>query len=280
MTFDEFSAHVISSLFANFSLTGDGGAINYQNNGIEIFCSEFSNCQAKSYGGAIYLNYSNNSISNTNFESCFVRNHTNANFGNCLYGPNCASQFEMNIMHKCGPDPQNGGDSACALSNLVVIVKKLNATENFGVGGAGSISLMRPSDGTAVSFIQCVDIQDGNFLEWYYTSNKISKCNFINKTHDNYLFYIYDTTITIIDSCFINTSPTLLLGGGKIILSNCQSNVSYSGYAISPLLYINSYQFYICYNKNIRCKSHLNDFSYSRIVLHLLFFVLTQTWSE
>lgn len=270
-----FNAHIIHALFIDLSSAVNGGAINYQNSGIEIFCNKFSNCQAQTYGGAIYLSNAANNISNNLFESCFVRERDNEKYGNVIYAPNCATRYEMNTMYKCGPDSDHCGDSACVLTNQVYIVKNLNASKIFGWGGAGSVALFSPSAGTAVSYIQCNDITDNNFFELWKQSNSISKCNFMNKTKGNYLFWIEDATLTAIECCFVNTPSTLVNGGGNIRFNNCQSDVTYAEHGISSFKNLVSINVMVCSHEIVKCETNQNIMNYSIFNFSMFFYILS-----
>lgn len=276
----EAGEHIISisdSEFINISASGNGGAFVLENSQNKIFCCYFFQCQAQTHGGAMIVKNSINNISSIRFDSCFVREHDNEKYGNCFYFINSINDIKMNSVHKCGPDNVRCGDSPCVFLNKFVDLKNLNATNNFDAGGAGSISVFSPISGSSISYIHCEDVFSANYAELWNTNAIFSKCNFVNKTK-NYMFWIaYSSVILTLEDCiFLNTLSKMVLGGGKLICNNCQSDVSYPGYNVTNISDKNKIIVRISYCKLQYCKSNIKNSQYvnqNTIYLYLLILI-------
>lgn len=281
MNFGDHETKVVQSIFTDISTTENGGALRLTNSIVKIYCCEFEKWIAKAYGGAILLNKAKSNLTNLYFQTCFVQEHKDSNYGNCGYIKDCETHCEIISAHKCGSSSDKCGDSTLVFDQNVTFLKYLNSTKSFSYFGASGFTMISSRDGSTASHILCSECGDYTYAELFYVSHEFSFCNFINGQSHESVFYVYGAGPTIKDSVFVNT-PLLLNGGtGTVDLKNCQSNVAYAGYQLKTFVGTIDFHVISSCDQEIKCITRPNNFYdvivFRYLLFNILFLFLTKT---
>lgn len=218
------------SSFANLVGLESGGAINVTSNEYKITNNEFVNCSANQTGGAIYAVGCTIESKCCIFNRCFVQTHLNDHWGNAFRIDSSKLVIDSLNVHQCGIDNEKSGDSATSVQYSHLEIKNINYSSNYGDNGASMISVIYISQDSNARYLNGVDGHDHNLIEAKHQPMTFQYCNMIDGSKSKYMFYCLNTTLTFENCVFQNSHKVLNLVDGTIILTNCTSDIKYSGY--------------------------------------------------
>ena len=262
----------ISSYFVDLNKVGNGGAIEVSRKRTFVSFCFFINLSVSTHGGSIYaINSPINILKSSFYQTYSSKNENDKGNGNafCIIRSSLTISDNINV-RKCGVSPTLCSDSSIRLSSCFAKLENYNSTNNYGVGGAGGMSILGALDGSFQKFINIVYPLDLFAIE----SNKLcnfSHSNIVNTEKCSYVIYMSKDYFLKFESCiFINNKSKF--SNLKYYAINCIADAE-----LESITYVANYEtidisiklMNKCSNV-IRCKNNYSCFMCLSIIALLI----------
>ena len=126
-----------NAVFDDLGASENGAAICCSGKNLEFSCCQFISNRVTKNGGSIYFTNGNIKIYRSLFFKCYSESHVDGTcFGNSIYiDSNNAILNEISARLSIMSEDLCT-DSCIAISNCITNLFEINATHNFGIGGA------------------------------------------------------------------------------------------------------------------------------------------------
>ena len=226
----EFDVYVSSTYFSNIEKSGNGGAIEINENIIKILIQNclFEMMKVTNYGGCIYASVSNSQIKFNSFYKCQTTSTEDETFGNAAYFPTGISSFYSSSFENCSPNNQNG-DSAYVVRDSSK-AQYMNMSNNGGRSGAsGFMTFSTKDEETYISYINVIKPFD--FVAFGTQSQLITEhSNIIDTTQllSSIIFESSDLLMTFKLCVFLNSHEKFSYKDMKYNLIDCYSDKKFN----------------------------------------------------
>jgi hypothetical protein len=214
-----------NAVFSDIGTPQNGAAICITGVNIEVICCKFVRNRVTNRGGAIHFTNGIIGVSNSIFYKCYTTTNQGDIWGNAIF----VSSKEVNIKQTstclCGESPTLCGDSSIHVDYCKTVLHNINATKNYGIGGASIVSVYRCLSGTKISYLQGYECADSFELVTHTVFTRYENVNLINTSYA--VFWESSNNLIECVSClFWNiNNPQLSCCGRTISLINCTSNM-------------------------------------------------------
>jgi hypothetical protein len=194
---------------------------------LRLFVVKFIRNRVTNRGGAIHFSNGIIGISNSIFYKCYTTTNQNEILGNAIFISSKEANIKQTSTCLCGESPTLCGDSSILVDNCKTVLHNINATKNYGIGGASIASVYRCLPGTKISYLQGYECADYYEMVTYTVFTRYENLNFINTSDkDNVFWESTNNLIECVSCLFWNiNNPQLSRGGRTISLINCTSNM-------------------------------------------------------
>ena len=264
------NVNVIGSSFYSISKTGNGAVICVTND-VNVFVSFSSFCAtvATVHGGAIFTSPLLLSLKKTYFSQCYSSMHSNnGGIGNAAYNARGRTMIEYCSTFGCGPSSSKCSDSSIRC-DVKTCVSSLNATSNYGCGGASGISILDSSSSSHVRFMNAIDAHDNYAIE-SRTPYVALLCNFIDTTNCYYALYYGESELAVVfNRCTFINMKTPFTDTKSYGIINCYSNAN-----IASFTFVSSPNtVFIWKEKFVTCKKMNNFPNHHYLIISLLMLI-------
>jgi hypothetical protein len=214
-------------VFSDIGTPENGAAICITGVNIEVICCKFVRNRVTNRGGAIHFTNGIISISNSIFYKCYTTTNRDNIWGNAIYIDSKEANIKQTSTCLCGESPTLCGDSSIHVDYCKTVLHNINASKNYGIGGASIVSVYRCLSGTKILYLQGYECADSFELVTYQVFTRYENVNIIN-TSDlaNVIWESNNNLIECVSCLFWNIKNTVLSHVGRTIsLINCTSNM-------------------------------------------------------
>jgi hypothetical protein len=260
-----------NSVFSDLGTPANGAAICTTSVNFEVVCCRFELNRVSQNGGSIYFKNGTIKVSRCLFFKCYSTAHAdNKYYGNAIFVDSNEANIEETSTRLSGISDSECTDSCISISNCKTTLFLINATHNYGIGGASICRVFRSSSGSKFSYLQGCENKDDNEIESWENEITIERSNFINITDKVSVFWENSNDLIECISCvFWNMNNKVLSSHSRISCINCTSNNDTS----PSLTKIDLFEPNPVFVRNDLCNSAHTCNNQRRIIGNFFFFV-------